>query len=168
MQLLPPCMLTCFVTAQACVSGTQCGDECRAGKLLGHRFWFPVAVAVCCLSAGLPLGPRNCRAVLMFQISCHPCPMQLSVGGPFSLALKILLLPQVRAVAEEAIARARRGEGPTLIEAETYRFRGHSLADPDEMREKAEKEYWQVGCSTPALEGCSRCAWRCARLGSTP
>ena len=100
----------------------------------------------------------------MFQILCHPCP----VGGPFSLALKILLLPQVRAVAEEAIARARRGEGPTLIEAETYRFRGHSLADPDEMREKAEKEYWQVGCSTPALEGCSRCAWRCARLGSTP
>lgn len=41
MQLLPPCMLTCFVTAQACVSGTQCGDECRAGKLLGHRVLVP-------------------------------------------------------------------------------------------------------------------------------
>ena len=44
----------------------------------------------------------------------------------------------------EAIERARRGEGPTLIEAQTYRFRGHSLADPDELREKKEKEYWQV------------------------
>jgi pyruvate dehydrogenase E1 component alpha subunit len=45
-------------------------------------------------------------------------------------------------VATEAIARARAGEGPTLIEALTYRFRGHSLADPDEMRAKAEKEFW--------------------------
>ncbi len=48
----------------------------------------------------------------------------------------------VRAVAQEAIARARAGEGPTLIEALTYRFRGHSLADPDELRSKEEKEYW--------------------------
>lgn len=48
----------------------------------------------------------------------------------------------VRAAAQEAIARARAGEGPTLIEALTYRFRGHSLADPDELRAKAEKEAW--------------------------
>ncbi|MBD2680199.1 MULTISPECIES: pyruvate dehydrogenase (acetyl-transferring) E1 component subunit alpha [Nostoc] len=48
----------------------------------------------------------------------------------------------VHAVAQEAVARARAGEGPTLIEALTYRFRGHSLADPDELRSKAEKEFW--------------------------
>jgi pyruvate dehydrogenase E1 component alpha subunit len=48
----------------------------------------------------------------------------------------------VRAVAQEAVARARAGEGPTLIEALTYRFRGHSLADPDELRTKDEKEFW--------------------------
>lgn len=41
---------------------------------------------------------------------------------------------KVREVAKEAIGRARRGEGPTLVECETYRFRGHSLADPDELR----------------------------------
>lgn len=52
--------------------------------------------------------------------------------------------PQVREVAEEAIARARRGDGPTLIEAETYRFRGHSLADPDELRSKEEKAKYAV------------------------
>ncbi len=48
----------------------------------------------------------------------------------------------VRSVAKEAVERARAGEGPTLIEALTYRFRGHSLADPDELRDKEEKEYW--------------------------
>ncbi|MEB3292985.1 MAG: pyruvate dehydrogenase (acetyl-transferring) E1 component subunit alpha [Synechococcales bacterium] len=49
----------------------------------------------------------------------------------------------VRAIAQEAVARARAGEGPTLIECLTYRFRGHSLADPDELRSKEEKEAWQ-------------------------
>ena len=48
----------------------------------------------------------------------------------------------VRAIAQEAVARARAGEGPTLIECLTYRFRGHSLADPDELRSKDEKEEW--------------------------
>ncbi|WP_416673505.1 pyruvate dehydrogenase (acetyl-transferring) E1 component subunit alpha [Egbenema bharatensis] len=48
----------------------------------------------------------------------------------------------VRTVAQEAVARARAGEGPTLIECLTYRFRGHSLADPDELRSKSEKEAW--------------------------
>lgn len=46
---------------------------------------------------------------------------------------------KVREVAKEAIGRARRGEGPTLVECETYRFRGHSLADPDELRDPDEK-----------------------------
>jgi len=50
----------------------------------------------------------------------------------------------VRKVAQQAISRARKGEGPTLIEALTYRFRGHSLADPDELRSKEEKEAWLV------------------------
>ena len=59
----------------------------------------------------------------------------------------------VRGVAMEAIARARRGDGPTLIEAETYRFRGHSLADPDELRDPGEHllrcNFWDatLGCT---------------------
>lgn len=48
----------------------------------------------------------------------------------------------VHTLAKEAVARARAGDGPTLIEALTYRFRGHSLADPDELRNQEEKEFW--------------------------
>jgi pyruvate dehydrogenase E1 component alpha subunit len=48
----------------------------------------------------------------------------------------------VRAAAQRAVERARAGEGPTLLECLTYRFRGHSLADPDELRAQAEKEFW--------------------------
>jgi pyruvate dehydrogenase E1 component alpha subunit len=49
----------------------------------------------------------------------------------------------VRRAALTAIERARAGEGPTLLECHTYRFRGHSLADPDELRDPAEKEFWR-------------------------
>jgi pyruvate dehydrogenase E1 component alpha subunit len=48
----------------------------------------------------------------------------------------------VRAAAQRAIERARAGEGPTLRECLTYRFRGHSLADPDELRAEEEKQFW--------------------------
>ncbi|MEM6521428.1 MAG: pyruvate dehydrogenase (acetyl-transferring) E1 component subunit alpha [Cyanobacteria bacterium P01_C01_bin.70] len=48
----------------------------------------------------------------------------------------------VRDAAKTAISRARSGEGPTLIECLTYRFRGHSLADPDELRSQEEKAEW--------------------------
>lgn len=44
--------------------------------------------------------------------------------------------------AQRAIRRARQGHGPTLLECLTYRFRGHSLADPDELRSPSEKQFW--------------------------
>lgn len=50
---------------------------------------------------------------------------------------------EVWQAAQQAVARARAGEGPTLLECITYRFRGHSLADPDELRDPEEKEFWR-------------------------
>jgi len=46
---------------------------------------------------------------------------------------------EMYAVANEAIARARAGEGPTLIEAMTYRFFGHVFGDADAYMDKARK-----------------------------
>ncbi|MEA2682846.1 MAG: pyruvate dehydrogenase component alpha subunit [Chloroflexota bacterium] len=43
----------------------------------------------------------------------------------------------------EAAERGRSGGGPTIIEAITYRFRGHSMADAESYREKAEVRKWQ-------------------------
>ncbi|HET9980154.1 MAG TPA: thiamine pyrophosphate-dependent enzyme, partial [Ktedonobacterales bacterium] len=42
-----------------------------------------------------------------------------------------------------AAERARKGEGPTLVESVTYRFRGHSLADPAYYRTRDEENHWR-------------------------
>ena len=45
----------------------------------------------------------------------------------------------VRETMLRAAERARTGEGPTLIESVTYRFRGHSMADPAYYRTREEE-----------------------------
>jgi pyruvate dehydrogenase E1 component alpha subunit len=49
----------------------------------------------------------------------------------------------VREAAERAVARARAGEGPTLIEAKTYRITPHSAATPNDNRPAEELELWR-------------------------
>jgi pyruvate dehydrogenase E1 component alpha subunit len=42
----------------------------------------------------------------------------------------------------QAVTRARQGDGPTLIEAKTYRYKGHSRTDPAPYRPAGELEEW--------------------------
>ncbi len=56
----------------------------------------------------------------------------------------------VHAAASTAIARARAGEGPSLIEAVTYRHGGHSRADPGKYRPDDEVEAWKARDPIPS------------------
>jgi TPP-dependent pyruvate/acetoin dehydrogenase alpha subunit len=49
----------------------------------------------------------------------------------------------VYTTAKEAVARARAGEGPILIEAKTFRRRGHAQHDPAEYVPKEQRAYWE-------------------------
>jgi acetoin:2,6-dichlorophenolindophenol oxidoreductase subunit alpha len=51
---------------------------------------------------------------------------------------------EVFEVTSQAIARARAGEGPSMIEAKTYRHGGHSRADPGKYRPDAEVAEWMA------------------------
>jgi pyruvate dehydrogenase E1 component alpha subunit len=45
---------------------------------------------------------------------------------------------------DEAAARARAGEGPTFLEMRTYRYKGHSMSDPQKYRTKEELESYKA------------------------
>jgi pyruvate dehydrogenase E1 component alpha subunit len=45
--------------------------------------------------------------------------------------------------ATQAVERARNGDGPTLLECKTYRYRGHSRSDPGKYRPAGELERWK-------------------------
>ena len=49
----------------------------------------------------------------------------------------------VREIATQAVERARRGDGPTLIEAKSYRITPHSAATPNDNRPVQELDYWR-------------------------
>jgi len=50
----------------------------------------------------------------------------------------------VAEAAHRAVELVRDGGGPVFLEAKTYRFRAHSMYDPDRYRDKAEVEHWKV------------------------
>jgi pyruvate dehydrogenase E1 component subunit alpha len=50
----------------------------------------------------------------------------------------------VHDAARQAFARVREGDGPIFVELQTYRFRAHSMFDPDLYRDKREIEEWKT------------------------
>jgi TPP-dependent pyruvate/acetoin dehydrogenase alpha subunit len=52
----------------------------------------------------------------------------------------------MREVVGKAVERARNGNGPSLVEAKTYRWRGHFVGDPTIYRKPEETEAWKEYC----------------------
>ena len=50
----------------------------------------------------------------------------------------------VREATQEALAHVRAGKGPFFLESMTYRFRGHSMGDPERYRKQEEVRKWQT------------------------
>jgi len=57
----------------------------------------------------------------------------------------------VRQAVRGAVERARRGEGPSLVECQTYRWYGHSRSDPRVYRTKEEEAAWKARDAIPAF-----------------
>jgi acetoin:2,6-dichlorophenolindophenol oxidoreductase subunit alpha len=80
-----------------------------------------------------PMASVTAGADIVARAAAYALPAQ-AVDGNDVLA--------VRDAAAQAIARARNGEGPTLLECLTYRHKGHSKVDPGAYRPPEEVEEW--------------------------
>ncbi len=72
----------------------------------------------------------------------HPAADRASAYGLESIIVDGNDVEAVHDIAVETIERARRGEGPSLVEAKTYRHKGHSRADPGKYRPDDEVAAW--------------------------
>jgi pyruvate dehydrogenase E1 component alpha subunit len=69
-----------------------------------------------------------------------------TIGEAYDMPAEAVDAMDVEAVHEavsRAAARARAGEGPTFLEFRTYRYRGHSMSDPQKYRSKEEVEAYK-------------------------
>jgi pyruvate dehydrogenase E1 component alpha subunit len=73
----------------------------------------------------------------------HPAADRASAYGLESIVIDGQDADVVYRTAQAAYEKARIGGGPTLIEAMTYRYSGHSRADPAKYRPPGELDYWK-------------------------
>ncbi|MFC2126444.1 pyruvate dehydrogenase (acetyl-transferring) E1 component subunit alpha [Bacteroidota bacterium] len=60
-----------------------------------------------------------------------------------SKSVDAMRVDEVHLAMEEAALRARKGDGPTLLELRTYRYKGHSMSDPAKYRTKEELQNYK-------------------------
>jgi pyruvate dehydrogenase E1 component alpha subunit len=73
----------------------------------------------------------------------HPAADRASAYGLPKIVVDGNDADEVYRAARDAIAKARKGDGPSLIECMTYRHSGHSRADPAKYRPEGELDRWK-------------------------
>jgi len=76
-------------------------------------------------------------------VSVHDMTLKASGYAMEGITVDGMNILDCYAVMEEAVARRRKTPSPLLIEAKTYRYRGHSISDPATYRKKEEVEHYQ-------------------------
>jgi len=101
------------------------------------KLWHLPIVFVC-INNQYGMGTSVKRASAVTEIWKKACAYDMtgeSVDGMDVIA--------VRRVADRLVAQAREKREPSLLECVTYRYRGHSMSDPDTYRGKDEIKQWQ-------------------------
>jgi pyruvate dehydrogenase E1 component alpha subunit len=131
-----------------CTFGDGASNQGTFGETLNlAALWrLPVVFMVTNNQFGMGTALRRHSAVTDLQRKGE----SLGVPGMRCDGMDVL---DTHAVVAEAVQRVRDERRPVLIEAVTYRFRGHSMADPEEYRSKEEVARWRERDPIPAFAG---------------
>jgi pyruvate dehydrogenase E1 component alpha subunit len=114
-------------------------DEGAFHEAMNLAALWKLPVIYLCENNGYSMGMNVKKAWSVSSLE----PRAAAYGMPY-LQVDGMDVLAVRQAMQQAAATAREGKGPTLIEAVTYRFRGHSLADPARYRTREEEAAWKA------------------------
>jgi pyruvate dehydrogenase E1 component alpha subunit len=121
----------------ACFFGDGASNQGTFHEAINMAAVWKLPVIFVCENNVYAMGTRQSRVMLIENIADRAVAYGIPgivVDGNDVLA--------VYEAAQKAVERARKGEGPTLIECKTYRHKGHSRIDPAKYRPKEEVEEW--------------------------
>ncbi|MEA2200376.1 MAG: pyruvate dehydrogenase component alpha subunit [Solirubrobacteraceae bacterium] len=129
-----------------CTFGDGASNQGTFGETLNlAALWkLPVVFMVTNNQFGMGTALRRHSAVTDLQRKGE----SLGVPGMRCDGMDVL---DTHAVVAEAVRRVREERSPVLVEAVTYRFRGHSMADPEQYRSKEEVARWRERDPIPAF-----------------
>lgn len=121
-----------------CFFGDGAARQGALHETFNMAMMWKLPVIFACENNGYAMGTSVGRSSNVTQISklghAYDMPSQ-SVDG--------MKCETVHEAVEAAAARARKGEGPTFLEMCTYRYKGHSMSDPQKYRTKEEVEAYK-------------------------
>jgi len=123
--------------AVACFFGEGASNQGTFHESLNMASTWKLPVIFICENNLYAMGTRQSRVMNIENIADR--------AGAYGIEGMVVDGNDVLAVYQaacRAAERARKGEGPTLIECKTYRRKGHSRADPAKYRPKEEVEEW--------------------------
>ena len=121
----------------ACFFGEGASNQGTFHESINMAAIWKIPVIFVCENNLYAMGTRQSRAMAIENVADRAIAYGIpgeAVDGNDVLA--------VYEAARKAVERARKGEGPTLIECKTYRHKGHSRIDPAKYRPKEEVEEW--------------------------
>jgi pyruvate dehydrogenase E1 component alpha subunit len=129
-----------------CMFGDGASNQGTFGETLNlAALWrLPVVFMVTNNQFGMGTALRRHSAVTDLQRKGE----SLGVPGMRCDGMDVL---DTHAVVSEAVGRVRADSRPLLVEAVTYRFRGHSMADPEQYRSREEVAQWRARDPIPAV-----------------
>lgn len=129
-----------------CMFGDGAVNEGAFHESLNLAKLWNLPIIFICENNQYGMGTAVHRAAASTDIAGHACAYRMP--GLQTNGMHVL---EVAETMQEALRHVRSNLGPVLIEAMTYRFRGHSMADPLKYRTSQEEEIWKSRDPIPTL-----------------